>query len=469
MHTNIKIIRRITLVTIAVVVLSTQLTTSYAIASVEAERRAINKGTIYYAEGDTVCTQQVTTKTGTGGLDKTQTAWIGKNQAVYQKVAAKYGIQWQIIAALHFQEYNLVSDKNPKNGQGVYQLYSLTTSGKYSFPSGPITMDEFERQTDIATAFFLGKIKNSQYEDQIKQAKPEAIWEAFYKYNGVAPRITEMNRERAGVPSDSGPDAYWAAYVTNNLDAQHKNMLRDASDVGVNITPSSRDGAYTFFLALGGVPGQSSGAGDFSCSGATSIASGGGPEGYDLPGEGQYPMAYYSQRNRGTDKAVQGYYGNFKYGIGTIDECGCGPTSYAMVISTLTGRKQTPDTVAQWAADNDGQIGNGHCGSNHFWVWAAAENKFGVIAKPISFGDIKRNVGPGKIVMIGVSGAFPGTDSNTGGHLMVLRKVSADKYYLADPYADGWRGEPKETTSRIAYSESDLRGFVKSIWAMTAQ
>ena len=59
------------------------------------------------------------------------------------------------------------------------------------------------------------------------------------------------------------------------------------------------------------------------------------------------------------------------YGQSTVGESGCGPTSMAICISTLTGKKVTPKETAQWAKKNGYYIHN--AGSKHSLMKALAE------------------------------------------------------------------------------------------------
>lgn len=54
----------------------------------------------------------------------------------------------------------------------------------------------------------------------------------------------------------------------------------------------------------------------------------------------------------------QGDYSNVPYGEGNIGDCGCGPTSFAMVASTLLGTTITPEDAVTW------------CG-NSYYCWGA--------------------------------------------------------------------------------------------------
>jgi lysophospholipase L1-like esterase len=217
-----------------------------------------------------------------------------------------------------------------------------------------------------------------------------------------------------------------------------------------------------------------------SGSGSTSISCAGdlqpGPNGWDLPGEGPNPMVYYSQRSSGdptNDPAVEGYFGSESYGPGPISHCGCGPTSWAMVVSTLTSRRVTPPEVANWASKNGFQQSGDPCGGSLWW-WAdnatLSSEEWGVQARSISITDAANSLRSGALIMVSVdNGPF-----TSGGHLLVMRAVTDDgKYLFADPndYSDQrqeasvFEGESK---SRVPLSEEDFMGSVKGLWEIKA-
>jgi uncharacterized protein YvpB len=171
-------------------------------------------------------------------------------------------------------------------------------------------------------------------------------------------------------------------------------------------------------------------------------------------------MVYYSQLKGGADTAVEGYFGTKPYGSGTIFECGCGPTSMAMIISTLTARKINPEEMAKWASDNNYQQSG--CGSSWFWEQENTQTTYGItttaIASPQQMIDALK---AGKLVIISV-GHFPLPTSSDKGHISIIRKYSGGNFYFADPYADGWAD--LKDVSRHPYSEADLASVVTTAW-----
>lgn len=219
--------------------------------------------------------------------------------------------------------------------------------------------------------------------------------------------------------------------------------------------------------------------------GSTGGACGGtfpaGAGGWDLPGEGPNPLVYFSQlykctetpptkpRDRSSaktcDKAVgDNAFGSFTYGTGTIEECGCGPTSLATIISTVTGNRTTPDQVAEWSAANGGIQADG-CGSEWFWSDIAFQSKFGVSVTSIKSEEVASTLSSGKLVLASLT-AFP-IESSAVGHISVIRKVdSQGNFFFADTYSGGWAGESPEGASRMPYTQAQISSINKGLWAI---
>ncbi|MBA3758707.1 C39 family peptidase [Candidatus Saccharibacteria bacterium] len=161
-----------------------------------------------------------------------------------------------------------------------------------------------------------------------------------------------------------------------------------------------------------------------------------GVNGWDLPGEGDHPMAYYSQMRKSSapdDPAVQGYYGDEPYGEGTIAGCGCGPTSWAMIVTTLTGKKVEPPEVANWAAENGLRSGSEACSGSAWWwtgVPAMSEARWGVKARQIALSEAADQLKAGNLILISVGEGSPLLSEGGDGHLLVMRAVTSDGRYL---------------------------------------
>lgn len=170
-----------------------------------------------------------------------------------------------------------------------------------------------------------------------------------------------------------------------------------------------------------------------------------GAGGWGLPGEAN-AMIYYSQMRNGSagnprDPAVTSYWGDSPYGEGTIAECGCGPTSFAMIVATLTGDLTvTPATVAAWAAENGYRSGSEACsGSSWWWTGNPTETaeKWHVKSRQITIEEAPALLGQGKLIITSVGSGSPFLSRGGDGHLLVMRAVTTDgKFLFADP-SDG--------------------------------
>lgn len=134
------------------------------------------------------------------------------------------------------------------------------------------------------------------------------------------------------------------------------------------------------------------------------------------------PVVYYNQ--------ADSRWGNQKYVSKTIASTGCGPTSLAIVVSTLTGTAYDPPAICEWARTGNYYV-HGK-GSLHSLIPDGARH-FGLQVSGCSYTEGQRIVdalSSGSLVIAIMSkGHF-----TTGGHFIVLRGVTADgKILVADP------------------------------------
>ena len=141
--------------------------------------------------------------------------------------------------------------------------------------------------------------------------------------------------------------------------------------------------------------------------------------------EGSTQVVYYNQKD------VR--WGNLPYGTSdTIAQSGCGPTSLAMVVSSLTDTLIDPNQMSQWAYENGYCIPNG--GSYHSLIYEGAEH-YGLKVNAVGVSDAQEIVdalSAGKLV-IAIMGKGTFTSS---GHFLVLRGVTAEgKIVIADSFS----------------------------------
>ena len=134
------------------------------------------------------------------------------------------------------------------------------------------------------------------------------------------------------------------------------------------------------------------------------------------------PVVYYNQADN--------RWGSQMYVSQTIAKTGCGPTSLAIVVSTLTGKAYDPPTICAWARTGNYYI-HGQ-GSLHSIIPDGARH-FGLQVSGCSYTEGQRIVdalSSGSLVI-----AIMGKGHFTkGGHFIVLRSVTSDgKILVADP------------------------------------
>ena len=125
---------------------------------------------------------------------------------------------------------------------------------------------------------------------------------------------------------------------------------------------------------------------------------------------------------------LQTDYGNIPYGGGSIATSGCGPTSFAMVASYLTGKTITPVDAVSWCGNSYYKPGV----STYWSYFAAAASHFGC-------GSVTQTNDPNRVLKA-LSEGHPVISSQSaglftrGGHFIVLRGVTASgKVLVNDP------------------------------------
>lgn len=187
-------------------------------------------------------------------------AKIAENKPFYEKAANKYNLPWQVLAVMHFREAGLVR-YNPANGQGAYQLYSYTAGGTNEnafLPAGPISDEEFQRQTDIAA-----KLTRDKYGAGLNLNTDDGIKTLFFRYNGTANAYIAQARD-LGFSEAEAARGEGSPYVMNLADEKRdsrknpnwKQIKTDGG--GLNSPANLQPGAFVIYASLGGSSGFSS-------------------------------------------------------------------------------------------------------------------------------------------------------------------------------------------------------------------
>ena len=261
---------------------------------------------------------------------------IAANRPVYEEAARENNMPWQILAVLHYREHSL-NVSNPSNGQGIYQLYSYTSGGTNSNafkPAGPVTTEEFLRQTKIAA-----KLVKEQYGPELT-ANPDSrtVKKMFFRYNGEA-EIYKKQALDMGFTPEQASIGEGSPYVMSRADAKRdstKGSMSWEMFVGDGVSTTGHNernfGAYVVYLALGGFTDNS---GTSGCSGSQPGTGGYSGGGHQVISQTAVDLAWHRYDTE-TDGAARGYFSsNRKTGstayleaqrkagnVGDVTDCG---------------------------------------------------------------------------------------------------------------------------------------------------
>ena len=194
---------------------------------------------------------------------------------------------------------------------------------------------------------------------------------------------------------------------------------------------------------------------------------------FEVPGDNslskrqKYARQYYDQYTalESTSSAVlaggftqyyQNDYASVSYGDSTIARCGCGPTSFAMVATKLSGKAITPQTAVAWCGNAYYTKG---VGTNWDYFTAAAKH-FGITMpkQTKSINDVVTALKSGKVVISSQGkGLF-----TTGGHYIVLAGVTSDgKIIVKDPNK---KNAVNKNYNNRAFTTAEINQAAKNYW-----
>lgn len=193
---------------------------------------------------------------------------------------------------------------------------------------------------------------------------------------------------------------------------------------------------------------------------------------YDIYGDKEYVdhvLRYYIISSPGGNYPANGMqiphylqtdYASIPYGDDSIAGSGCGPTSFAMIASYLTGSTITPADAVAWC-------GNAYYapGAGTYWSYfQAASNHFGcgTVTQTTSATAVLQALSQGCPV---ISSQGPGLFTS-GGHFIVLRGVTANGKVLVNDPNDS---ERKNYINREFDMMSEIDATSKQYWIFPAK
>ena len=145
----------------------------------------------------------------------------------------------------------------------------------------------------------------------------------------------------------------------------------------------------------------------------------------------------------------------------TIGNAGCGPTSLAMVITALTGKKVTPDVIANKADDEGYRV----CGAGSMRNIGLLAREYGLNVEyedPIDWSEdhITRLLKQGKMIQLASEGSNPFTN---GGHFIAIRGITKSGKWLIFDSGHAENQEKEFSPSEILSAGTHVTG-ASVIW-----
>lgn len=177
----------------------------------------------------------------------------------------------------------------------------------------------------------------------------------------------------------------------------------------------------------------------------------------DLDNEGQQQNSNSSTSTDGFIQYYQGDYANVPYGSSNLAKCGCGPTSFAMVATHISGREITPADAIAWC-------GNSYyvSGAGTSWTYfSAAARHFNLnctVTTSISIDEVANALHSGALV---ISSQRRGLFTN-GGHYIVLSGIdSDDNITVKDPNKNN---AVNKGYNNRKFTKSEINASAKNYW-----
>ena len=140
-------------------------------------------------------------------------------------------------------------------------------------------------------------------------------------------------------------------------------------------------------------------------------------------------VVYYNQRDVKIDDIPYNYPGGEGRTAGTS---GCAPLTEAMILSTQTGKKVTPEEMIKWNLEKGYRVDGG---TDHDSFIASAE-AWGLDAEEISrsYDSFAEALNNGALILINGTDKIPATPAGEDGHVFLVRGAKDGKFTVSDPY-----------------------------------
>lgn len=179
-------------------------------------------------------------------------------------------------------------------------------------------------------------------------------------------------------------------------------------------------------------------------------------------------LVYFSQEDPRWKNQM---YSNIRDPKQTIGLTGCGPTSFAMVYSSLTGKTMLPPDAANYSVDH------GYRTSDNGTAWAlfpAIAKAFGIICAQVgSLAAVKKALGEGALAIASMAA---GGHFTRGGHFIVLTGAHDGLIDVMDPNQDndnyrhdGMIVEGAKNDGFVSAKESVFLQEARAFWIFTYQ
>lgn len=330
------------------------------------------------------------------------------------------------------------TDENEDLSGAYGQLKAAVTDNIDRFFSWSVT-DEKEAETTETAYYFLSESGKTEIEkntyEKLKLEDGNVTTETFpTKRKSVEYTLALMLNTQLSGSSGGYEYKYVTDQNTFELVIKVLQLLQD----GVDALKSS---FFSIFSWTDFVTGGSAGdtyVGNIDATG--DIIS------YDTVGKGVKKVVYF---NQGEEP-----WGSMPYGTSTIGAAGCGPTSMAIIISTLTGQTVNPQMTCAYSISN-GEYVSG-VGTAHSFPTNAAHH-WGLTSERVGkdrMDYVVQSLKEGKMV-IEICEAYTITGSGSG-HFIVLTGVTRDGYITIADCAS------RERTGKV-YSVETIKSYGRDL------